>query len=235
MRTEFAKVAVAIHLGVGMLMATGTAFADGTGLEKNTQTVSLLLQYQFAVHKSNTLSATDFGQATRSILSVNAGKSRDLTFALHNDKTTTTFTQKNSDMETEWTDFVLSYRIWWFSPSLMVGSCAIKSSVDDTSIFDALCSTSGAGLKGEMPVGANAVAHFDTMFINGKTTRDITGRNIRVGARADIDAGISLRVLTFLDLNTGYRYRNYSVSVDGSKASEIETGPYFGMNFGLVF
>ena len=235
MRTELAKAAVAIHLGVGVFLTAGSAFADGTGLEKNTQTVSLMLQYQFAVHKSNTVSATDFGQASRSVLSVNAGKSRDLTFALHHDKTSTTFTQKNSDMETEWTDFVLSYRIWWFSPSLMVGSCELNSSVDDAEIFDAICITTGAGLKGEMPVGANAVAHFDTMFVNGKTTRDIAGRNVRVGARADVDAGVSLRVLSFLDLNTGYRYRNYSISVDGSKASEIETGPYFGLNFGFVF
>lgn len=235
MRTELAKGVAAIHLGVGIFLAASAAFADGTGIEKNTQTVSLMLQYQFAVHKSNTVSATDFGQTTRSVLSVNAGKSRNLSFALHHDKTSTAFTQNKSDMETAWTDFVLSYRLWWFSPSLIVGSCELNSSVNDAEIFNAICITSGAGLNGEMLVGANAVAHVDTMFLNGKTTRDLAGRNVRVGARADIDTGVSLRVLTFLDLNTGYRYRNYSISVDGNKASEIETGPYFGMNFGLVF
>jgi hypothetical protein len=232
MRTELRRV---MSYGVGIFLASSSAFADGTGIEKNTQTVSLLLEYQFAVHKSNTVSATDFGQATRTVVGLNAGKSRNLSFALHHDKTTTAFTQKNADMETEWTDFILSYRLWWFSPSLMVGSCEIHSTVDDAEIFDAICITSGAGLKGEMVVGANAVAHFDSLFVNGKTTRDLTGRNVRVGARVDVDAGFSLRVLSFLDLATGYRYRNYSVSLDGRKSSEIETGPYVGMNFGLTF
>lgn len=229
------KLARAVSMGVGIFLTSSVAFGQGVGLEKTTQTVSLLLQYQFAVHKSNTVAATDFGQATRSVIGLNTGKGRDLRFALHNDKTATTFTQKNSDMETEWTDFVLSYRLWWFSPALMLGSCELSSTVDDAEIFDAICITSGAGLKGEMLVGANTVAHFDTLFVNGKTTSDAAGRDVRVGARSDVDAGVTLRVLSFLDLGTGYRYRNYSISLDGSKASEIETGPYVGLNFGLTF
>jgi len=232
MKTGITK---ALGLGVGLLLSSAPAYSDGTGLDKNLQTVSILFQYQFAVHKSNTVSATDFGSATRTVVGLNTGKGRNLSFALHHDKIATNFTQKNADMETEWTDFVLTYRLWWFSPSVMLGSCELNSTVDDAEIFDAICITSGAGLKGEMIVGANAVAHFDSKFINGKSTRDVAGRNIRVGSRADVDVGFSLRVLSFLDLNSGYRYRNYSISLDGRKASEIETGPYVGLNFGLTF
>lgn len=213
-------------------MSASTALADGAGLEKSSHSVNVEADNQFAVHKSNTIAGTDFGQTLHFGVSAYAGKEKEFGLGLRHDQSSTRFTQKDSKMQVQWTDFALSYRLWWFSPMLMVGSCAVSAEAVGVELIDAVCLTSGAGLKGQLPIGATAVTYFESVFVTPSSARDLEGRKIKIGMRSDSDAGIAIRFFQMLDLITGYRYRTYSLSIDGTKETEIQTGPYLGVRLG---
>lgn len=216
-------------------LSASTVFADGAGLDKSSHTTNVEADNQFAVHKSNTISGTDFGQSLRLGVSAYAGKGREFGLALRHELSNTKFTQKDAKMQVQWTDFAVSYRIWWFTPTLTVGSCAFKAEIADVELLDAVCLTTGAGLKGQIPTGSNAVAYFESLFVTPSSARDLQGRSIRIGMRSDTDVGIAIRFFQMIDLITGYRYRSYNLSIDGSKDSEIQTGPYLGFRLGASF
>lgn len=209
--------------------------ADGTGLDKSTQTVGFEASHEFSVHKSNTIAGTDFGQASRYSLTSFAGKSRELGFALSNEQLHTKFTQKDASMNVSWTDFVVSYRIFWVSPRLMLGSCAVQAKAQGTELVDSVCLTSGGGLKGELPFAAGGVATMDLMVANAMDARDKDGRAVKIKGRKDVDLGVSYRVIPYADAVAGMKYRSFSLTIDQSQANEIQTGPYVGLRLGLSF
>jgi hypothetical protein len=209
--------------------------ADSTDLEKNTQTVALETTHEFSVHKSNTIAGTDFGQSSRFSLTSYAGKSRELGLSLRNEQLQTTFTQKDASMSVAWTDFTVSYRIFWISPRLSLGSCALKAKAQGVELTDAVCLSAGGGLKGELPFGDRGIAMLDLGVANATDTRDQAGRSVKISSRKDVDFGVSYRVIPYADAVAGMKYRAFSLTIDGSQANEIQTGPYVGLRLGLTF
>ena len=223
-----------VFVGASLLLTT-FAFADGAGLGKGIQSASIDFDYQFAVLKSNTVAGTDFGDSSRIGVSAYTGKERELGLALTRDQTSTKFSQIDSSMQTQWTDFAINYRFWWFTPSIILGSCAIAASGPTGSLTDAICLTTGAGLKGQYAAGAKAIAYLDSRFVSATKVRDLAGSNVKIGMRTDIDFGVTLRVFLLLDVMTGYRLRLFDVSIDGTNKSEVQTGPYAGLKIGATF
>jgi hypothetical protein len=191
-----------------------------------------------AVQKSNTLEGTDFATMYSFRLGTQTGSEGDVGMAINWDQMDTKFTQANGSMASTWTDFRFSYRIKWFQPTLAIGHCEIKAKQSDptsTEVVDASCITAGGGLDMKYDVSKTLIAHFDTLLMSPTSARDRTGKEVTIGPRTDLEAGVTFYLpVDGLGILTGYRLRTFSLDIDDSGPKlEMQTGPFLGFTYGL--
>lgn len=218
------------------LLATPGLAASGleNELAKRTESINVEADYSVPVIKSDTVGGTDFGHSYRAAVSAYAGATKALGIAVRYEKSAADFSQVDATTEAEWIDFRLTHRFWVLYPTLVAGSVAIKTTEDGLGLVDAVGLTRGGGLLVKVPVGADALIHFETIYSAVVRTVDVEGRDVGVGARLDVDLGASAPVLLDqLRATAGYRYRSYAVSIDDSSEREFGSGPYLGFSLGF--
>lgn len=208
------------------------AFGQGDP-EKLTQGANAYADYGIPIHKSSLLSGTDFAGASRVGVMTLVGKDKRIGLGLRRDAATTTFTQTNARMSTEWVDMTVGYRYWIFYPMLMVGSGNLTAKRDDVSVLDALCVERGGGLGLRTAVGKVLLSADVTYMLIQKTSDTVDART-KVKNRADLDISAMLPLaFDTIGLYAAYRFRSIRIEIAGAGKTELETGPSIGVNVGF--
>jgi len=212
------------------------SLAQNSDLDKRTPSVYLEAEGSFSTHKSNTLNGTDFATGSGLEAGVWTGKDKNLGMAVRQSQFQTHFTQVDAGADESWTDFLLRYRLLWFYPTAVIGSCNLGIEKNGQKIVDLLCTTLGASLGIRVPVGQYVIVEFTPLVAKPVSVKDRLARDTTVDLRSDYSLGVSLRPkLPWLDINVGFRYRTYNLTIAGDNTREVYAGPYLGLALGFSF
>lgn len=192
------------------------------------------------VVKSDTVNGTDFSTWIAVRTGANYGKGKQFGLNLRLDKMSTKFRQAEASMDSDWTEFNISYRYLWFVPTFIAGHTQLKAKSNDPvvgDILNAVATFTGFGLDLEMPYSGSLLVYTKLSYVNFSASHDFTAQEVKFGSRQEADIGIKLQMpLPALFVQGGYFHRSWSIEIDGggSKA-QVHTGPYVGFLFTREF
>lgn len=188
-----------------------------------------------------------------------AGKGKELSLELLREQTTIAFDLNKSAVGVSWQDVILSYRLGFFRLGVTISSSAWKVSAppdtDGDGVLDNGATVVAQDLLDVTTTGYGGNAGFQTainkrstIYVNAtyvtspniqeKVVKDPTAtpildRVIAVGPRMDVDIGGTIKLLKWLDLRAGFKYRTYQLTIDGTTSAEGLNTTYAGLTAGL--
>ncbi len=231
---SWSATALAVIAFVSPFVFPNTVHAQSQAeLDRKTMSAYLRTDILFLIHKSGTIGHTDFGSESSITAGTWTGKNKRLGLGIISRNNRTNYSQVDASMSGAWTDFFLTYRLWWFQPYFSAGSCYVNASKNGVSLVNGICTTMGGGLDTRVPIGNYVVLNVETVFSEVVHYRDHADINNKMGGRRDFSIGAAISPgLTWMNILVGYRYRTYKLTTADGGKREIETGPHAGLIFG---
>ncbi len=225
----------------GFLVAVVLLLPDSQIQAASSKTPNIRLQGDSGafVQKSNTIGGTDFGTMNHGRLEIRGGSNQNISLEIDWDQMSTSFTQLDGKMSSSWTDVSVGYQIKWFKPSLSFGTChfiAETADQSDSQLMDTLCTTVGGGFDVDYSVTKVIQVFLDTQAMKPDLARDLEGRDVSIGLRSDLEAGVIFKLpVPGVEITTGFRLRKFSITTEAyGTTSEMQTGPVLGLSYGLA-
>ncbi len=205
-------------------------------LRANTKTLELYGDFAMSTSKSKALEMNDTGSVSRIQAIVHAGDELNLGVSLNLETSTFAYELNSSTLSTAFQDIGIYYRFWYLQLGAIVASETVSSKKADADFLDFYGSGYGALFHILFPVDRGSLVYFKTHYILGSAVEDSFHDSVTMGTRMDIDIGGQVDITKkMMDLIFGYRYRTYSIAIDGTNYSELQTSTYLGVGFGWLF
>jgi len=186
-------------------------------------------------YKSEMLESNDTGYGYSYSVGFYAGADRSLGIILKNDATKIAFELNNSDVEQNWLDSTIRYRMGPFYLGAIISNMTLLVKQDGTELRDATGSGYGGNAGMQFDLNRDYGVFLDIASVSITEARDVDQRDITVGPRTDADLGMLFHVTRqSVDFLLGYRYRQLAIKLDDSY-SELITTTYMGFRFNLFF
>jgi hypothetical protein len=209
----------------------------------------------YSVYKSALVQSNDTGVTVGYGFGAYAGKSHDLGLALKREQSAFSFALNNSKLAVSWQDFLLTYRLGYFHAGVTISSSAWQVSAPPDTDGDGQLDTGTAAVAQDLlditttgyggtvgfqgTLGKKSSVFTDVTFVTTgavqeKVVKDAAGsarldRVITLGPRMDVDLGGTLKLWKWLDLKAGFKYRTYSLTIDGTASKESLNTTYGGL------
>lgn len=251
---------VAAILFAGAL-ASSPGLADG--VDQQTPTFFVNASGGYSVYKSEMVQSNDTSTTTSYGLGIWAGSQRNVGMMIKKETSAFAFALNDSKLALDWLDTHIRYRFgpvylgvvlatstWLVSaPPDADGDGTLDANTDPEDFLDV--ATSGYGLNAGtvIPIGKSSNAYIDVTYAASSTVREkpitpTTGANagtpvektITMGPRMELDLGGSIALTkNVIDGLVGFKYRTYSLTVDGTAYKEQLNTTYVGISAGWQF
>ena len=246
-------------LALGFAMFGGSASASDFDISN--PTFFLDIDAGYSIFKSELVQSNDTGITTRYAFGVNGGASRQIGMLFARESSTIAFKNTASTMAMSWQDIDLRYRLGPFYVGLVVSSTSwavtspprVAGKIDATGSAADYIDLVGSGYGGnfglQLPVGRRNSMYGDVTYVTTGTVQQkaagATGsaaasaaaaRVSTIGPRMEVDLGAALGLgHSSFDAMCGFKYRTYSVSVDGTASKELLNTTYVGLRTNWTF
>ena len=191
----------------------------------------------FSTYKSKMVDNNDTSTLIEYSIGAYAGTERDFGMILRRDQSTTPFSLNSSSIAASWQDYIMRYRYGPVYLGVVLGSAEIDANKEGDAEFLKARGTGYGGNFGFMiPVGKYSMFNLDVLAVSDSTAVDLNKKSISIGQRMDYDMNASFDLTKSLfDFIVGYKYRTYSLSVDGTSYAELFTTTYIGFVTSFYF
>jgi hypothetical protein len=254
------KLLLAAALGLAGLAASGRARADDT----RTPTFFVTATGGYSVYKSQMVQSNDTSTTVAYGFGVYAGQQKNLGFLLNRETSSFDFALNKASLALEWQDMHVRYRYGPVYLGILIteshstvtappdadGDDLLDQNADPVSFLDMSSSGYGGNVGARLPVAKKGEAYVDITYAAAGTVRETAAdptvaaangdaipgtREIGIGPRMDLDLGGSINMSRWLDVICGFKYRTYSLSVDGTSYAEAHNTTYVGFVAGWNF
>lgn len=188
-----------------------------------------------STYKSKMVDSNDTSTLIEYSIGAYAGLERDFGMIIRKDQATTPFSLNDSSILTTWQDYILKYRYGPVYLGAVLGSAEIDANKEgDAEYLKARGSGYGLNLGFMIPVGKYSMFNIDVLAVSNSTAVDLNKKEVGIGQRLDYDINASFDLTkSMLDFVVGYKYRTYSLTVEGEGFAELFTTTYiaFVTNF----
>ena len=227
---------VATSIFSSTVMAQTRSQVYGGTLTQQTQTAFFAADIGYQTYDSDSVSSKDTSPAYNYRVGGYAGENRVLGVFANVADSTTNFELNASKVRTAWRDLALQYRLGIFSPSVIATSSELLLSSTDQQDIHIFATGLGAGLAVHIPLTDKIIVQADAKAINSSNAHDRYGKEVKVGRRDEAELAASIDVVErYVDLLIGYRYRSYTLDIEGDVATETQTTPFGGVRLGIYF
>lgn len=218
----------------------------------------------YSVYKSEMVQSNDTSTTMAYGFGVYAGAGRNVGFLLNRESSTFTFALNDAKLALDWQDIHVRYRFgpiymglviaeshWLVSaPPDADGDDLLDQGADPVELLNISSSSYGVNVGGRFPVAKRGEAYMDLTYAAAGVVKEtatdpvealangdaIPGtRTLGVGPRMEMDLGGSIEITRWLDVICGFKYRAYSVTIDGKTYKELMNTTYVGLNAGWTF
>lgn len=227
---------LALCAGSTTVMAQTRSQVYGGGLDKQTMTTYVRADVGFNTYDSKTIDSKETKSTNTYSAGVFAGERRNFGMVFSSNENSVPFSLNDSRVTSAFRDVKAKARLGWAYPTVAASLAEIKVEKADTTLANVSSSGTGAGLGVELPLHEKIVVFGEGMTYRSMNNRDITGNDMKIGPRTEIDAGASVDLTErMLDFLVGYRVRSYSLEANDVTSKEGEAGAYVGLRLGLYF
>lgn len=220
------------------LLYSPCVIAEGgsDAVRANTKTLELYGDFAMSTSKSKALEMNDTGSVSRIQACVHAGDELNLGVSLALETSTFAYELNSSSLTTAFQDIGIYYRFWYFQLGAIVASETVSAKKEDADYLDFSGDAYGALFNILIPFDRGSQMYIKTGYVMGASVEDSFNDSVKMGTRMDIDIGSQVDITKkMVDLIFGYRYRTYSLTIDGTSYSELQTSTYLGFGFGWLF
>ncbi len=240
-------------VALAALSLSGAARADD--LDSQTPTFYAAVDGGYSVYKSTLVQSNDTGVTVGYGFGCYAGKGHELGMGFKREQSTFSFALNKSSLAVSWQDVLVSYRLGPFHAGLAISSSAwqVKAPPDTdgdgqldsgtAAVAQDLMNITTTGYGGntgfQLAINKRSTVFADGTFVTTSNVQEKTVKNaagaprldrvITLGPRMDLNVGGTFRLLKWLDLRAGFKYRTYSVTIDGTAYKENLNTTYAGL------
>lgn len=244
-----------------LIMMTPTAYGDA---EDGAPTFQLNASGGYSVYKSKLVQSNDTSTTVAYGLGVYAGSEQNVGFLLNREASTFAFELNSASIAVEWQDLHIRYRLGpiYLGAIITSSSWLIKAppdadedgildpGADAVAFLDATSTGYGANFGSRFPIAKRGEAYIDVTYSMAGLARETASdpdeaeaadapvpgtREIGIGPRMVFDIGGAIGFSRSFKGLCGFKYRTYSLSVDGEAYAELHTTTYLGLGAGFDF
>jgi len=249
------------HMFQALLFAMPATAGLAADSEPGRPTFFLDISGGYSIFKSELVQSNDTGITTRYAFGVNGGTDHQIGMLFARESSTIAFKNTASSVALSWQDIDLRYRLGPIYFGLVVSSsnwtvkspARVAGKIDETltseEYIDLISSGYGGNVGLQLPVGKRNLMYADLTYVTtGAVQQKAAGANgtaaalaaaervSTIGPRMELDLGAAIALTrSMFDATVGFKYRTYSVGVDGTTSKELLNTTYAGLRLNWAF
>ncbi len=190
----------------------------------------------YVTYKSKLVASNDTTTGIRYGLGSSAGVDRSLGMFYSKETVSTPFELTTSTILANESHIFIYYLWYYFRFGISFDNYATDVKKDGEEYLQIRADGYGGNFSFLLPVSKKTIFLMQTNFFTPGAAVDILQNTVTLGPIMDVDIGAVMDLTKdLLDFTVGFRYKTFSISVDGTSNAELISAPYMGMKMGAQF